>query len=331
MKKILIIRAGALGDMIVTLPVLSALKKQYDGLSIDMMGYSNRLEILKYCGYVKNIFSIDSRSTVPLFMNTTKIDFSSLQYLQLYDSIISYIPDSTGIFEKNIGKISSCSIHIGQSKPNFIDNKNRTHITHVLMKGLSPFGIAPVAEPPKLNVSCLPNPDRTEILDSDKKLIAIHPGSGGIKKCWPAKSYIKLIEALVEKHYIPVVIFGPADENVKGQILPCIKNKKIQIVENTSLVSLHKILTRCGGMVGNDSGISHLAAALGVPVVALFGPPDPAIWGPRGETVRIIWGDEIITEDIGKTKNTKKINTKKITDVALESILNTMISTKIIC
>ena len=84
-------------------------------------------------------------------------------------------------------------------------------------------------------------------------------------------------------------------------------------------------------MVGNDSGISHLAAALGVPVVALFGPTDPAIWGPRGETVRIIWGDEIITEDIGKTNNTKKINTKKITDVALESILNTMISTKIIC
>jgi ADP-heptose:LPS heptosyltransferase len=52
-------------------------------------------------------------------------------------------------------------------------------------------------------------------------------------------------------------------------------------------------------MIGNDTGITHLAAAIGAPTVALFGPTDPAVWGPRGRKVRTLWGSEVIEEDVG--------------------------------
>jgi len=67
MRRVLIIRSGAVGDLILTLPVLSALKKRYSGLSIDMMGDPVRLSLLKHCGYVDNVLSIDDRNFTPLF------------------------------------------------------------------------------------------------------------------------------------------------------------------------------------------------------------------------------------------------------------------------
>ena len=67
MKRVLIIRSGAVGDLILTLPVLSALKKRYDGLSIDMMGDPDRLSLLKRCGYVDNVLPVDDRKFTPLF------------------------------------------------------------------------------------------------------------------------------------------------------------------------------------------------------------------------------------------------------------------------
>ena len=61
MKRVLIIRSGAVGDLVLTLPVLAALKERYDGISIDMMGDPVRLALLKQCGYVDKVLSIDDR------------------------------------------------------------------------------------------------------------------------------------------------------------------------------------------------------------------------------------------------------------------------------
>lgn len=322
MKRVLIIRSGAVGDLILTLPVLSALQKRYGALSVDMMGNPARLALLKQCGYVDNVLSIDSRDMTPLFVENAPLNGPSLQNLRSYDAIVSFLPDSTGVFEENLRGIAACPVLPGQAHPGTDHPERRIHMTHVLMKALVPLGVDPVAEAPKLQTPACAEPELAQTPFTDRRLIAVHPGSGGTNKCWPAERYADLIDALDDRGYEPVVTFGPADDGARSRIVPRIKARNVRIAVNPSLVDLALLLSRCQGMVGNDSGITHLAAALGTPVIALFGPTDPAVWGPRGKRVRILWGAESIEGDVGESTWKDAFYVRRLADATLESIMN---------
>lgn len=106
----------------------------------------------------------------------------------------------------------------------------------------------------------------------DGGFAVIHPFSGSARKCWPLERYQELAHRLD----IPVRwCAGPEDP------VP-------DAVRIADLYELACWLATARVYIGNDSGITHLAAAVGTPVVALFGPTDPRIWAPRGPKVRII-------------------------------------------
>lgn len=114
--------------------------------------------------------------------------------------------------------------------------------------------------------------------------IAIHPFSGSPRKNWPLARFEELCASL----NVPVAwCAGPEDELDNA-------------VRIENLWDLARWLAGARAYVGNDSGITHLAAAAGTPVVAIFGPTDPAVWGPRGERVRIVSGelDEIGVDQV---------------------------------
>ena len=328
MKRVLIIRSGAIGDLILTLPVLSALKRRYDGLSIDMMGDPGRLTLLKQCGYVDNVLPIDSRDLVPLFVRGATLSVSPTQRnLQSYDTIISYLPDADGVYTSNLRRISGGSVLTGQAYP-VTDHPEHTghadrrmHMTHVLMEAIAPLDVDPVAEVPTLQTPAYAAMKHGHSPVTDRPLIAVHPGSGGPGKCWPAERFVALIEALAGSGYEPVVTFGPADDLVRNRIVPRIKSHNVRIAENLSLVDLAVLLSRCQGMVGNDSGITHLAAATGTPVVALFGPTDPAVWGPRRKRVSILWGKEVIAGDVGRFTWKSPFYSRSLADANLTKVL----------
>ena len=358
MKRVLIIRSGAVGDLILTLPVLSALKQRYDGLSIDMMGDPDRLSLLKHCGYVDKVLPIDDREFTPLFAPggpsgpggapsgsvPRKLPDHLIRRLRSYDLMLSYVPDPDGVFAENLRRIASGPVLTGRSRPPAEDD--RIHMTRVLMDALKPLGVGTSVDTPSIalrsstapaDVRILPSnpvtedvrdlPLNSEIEDarnrpsstapkevrnrpssveteeaqnrpSDENLIAIHPGSGGSAKCWPAERYVALIECLVEGGYRPVVTFGPADDAVRRRILPRINGRDVLIAEGLPLLEMADLYARCRAMIGNDSGMTHLAAATGTPVIALFGPTDPAVWGPRGKDVRILWGTDVFEGDV---------------------------------
>ncbi|MCG6922248.1 MAG: glycosyltransferase family 9 protein, partial [Acidobacteria bacterium] len=115
--------------------------------------------------------------------------------------------------------------------------------------------------------------------------LAIHPGSGSPAKNWPTDRFVALVHAHAGKRPWLLVV-GPADEDAAAPlcVLPgCVP------VRDMPIRVLGALLGRAGLYVGNDSGVSHLAAAAGAPTLALFGPTDPAVWAPLGpgvETVR---------------------------------------------
>ena len=333
MKRVLIIRSGAVGDLILTLPVLSALKKHYEGLSIDMMGDPVRLALLKHCGCVDNVLSIDDRVFTPLFAPGGAPSGPALHSLQSYEAILSYLPDADGVFEDNLRKFAGGPVLTGLSRP---PEGRRIHMTHVLMDALEPLGVDAIADPPEIDpplgaaagedvsragedVSKTAAAEDVSNLASDRTPIAIHPGSGGPEKCWPAEQFVALIECLVERGCMPIVTFGPADDAARRRILPHISDRDVLIVENRPLVDMAVLYSRCRAMIGNDSGMTHLAAATGTPVIGLFGPTDPAVWGPRGNAVRMLWGGGEIKHDVGGLTWKAPFRPRSITDIDVGS------------
>jgi heptosyltransferase-2 len=132
-------------------------------------------------------------------------------------------------------------------------------------------------------------------LGLDGDVISLHPGSGSFRKNWPVEQFALLADRVRSSMPAqPLFILGEADA-AAARALPRLA-PAVPVLANRTLKEVASVLAASRGYVGNDSGITHLAAALGVPVVALFGPTDAAMWGPRGANVVILRGREPTSE-----------------------------------
>jgi ADP-heptose:LPS heptosyltransferase len=120
------------------------------------------------------------------------------------------------------------------------------------------------------------------------KPVIIHPGSGGAHKCWQLDNFLSVARMLAGESAEVVFLLGPAEiERFSAPAIARIEDVG-GILTNLSLVDVLAVLSCAAGYVGNDSGITHLAAALGIRTVAVFGPTDPAVYGPLGPAVTIL-------------------------------------------
>lgn len=118
--------------------------------------------------------------------------------------------------------------------------------------------------------------------------IVIHPGSGGRDKCWPRERFEALIEACQARHRPVKVIYGEAEASRWPHHVLERWHDDYHAVGCGSLESLVEQMVGASRYLGNDAGPTHLAAQLGLPTTALFGPTDPAVWAPRGPAVEVI-------------------------------------------
>ena len=115
-------------------------------------------------------------------------------------------------------------------------------------------------------------------------LVAVHPGSGSPQKNWPLSRWVELCRWLHADHHAELLIItGEADGPAATALAPFGTS-----AHQLPLAQLVARLTQCRRFLGHDSGISHLAAACGVPSVLLFGPTDPALWAPPAPHVTVI-------------------------------------------
>ncbi len=117
-----------------------------------------------------------------------------------------------------------------------------------------------------------------------ERFLAIHPGSGSPGKNWPAASFAELA-AILSPDAAWLLVEGPAD----GAEVVALAAEPGAVRSGTlPLAALGALLSQAGLYVGNDSGVSHLAAAIGIPTLALFGPTEAAMWRPVGPVVRAL-------------------------------------------
>ena len=119
------------------------------------------------------------------------------------------------------------------------------------------------------------------------KAIILHPGSGSKKKVWPLERFLSLAKTLQDRFNSRIhIVLGPAEGSETERVFEGMAPHPLIQVKGLSLLQLASVIEGCRLFIGNDSGVSHLASALGIPTIALFGPTDPKVWSPRGERVR---------------------------------------------
>jgi heptosyltransferase-2 len=119
-------------------------------------------------------------------------------------------------------------------------------------------------------------------------VIALHPGSGGRYKLWPLAGWQRLMRWVAEQGLPCVMISGPAEQEHIAWLLQETSLPTWPCATQLQLPHLAALLARCRLVVSHDSGIAHLAAAVGATTLALFGPTDPLIWGPRSRRACVL-------------------------------------------
>ncbi len=119
--------------------------------------------------------------------------------------------------------------------------------------------------------------------------VMIHPGARYWFKAWPAERFAALIDRLGQEEIAVGLVGDRRDHEVVEHIRGLTKRRPVSFVGRTSLLELAALMRRCALFIGNDAGPMHMAAAVGTPVVALFGPSDPAVWGPYSSWATAIY------------------------------------------
>jgi ADP-heptose:LPS heptosyltransferase len=122
--------------------------------------------------------------------------------------------------------------------------------------------------------------------DSGEKLVVIQPGSGGPDKCWCLDNFLAIAEELIKKGIEVLFLLGPAElDRYSNSTIRNTIGTVAKVLTDLSLAQVLGLLSCVDGFIGNDSGITHLAAALGITTLAVFGPTNPAVYKPVGPSV----------------------------------------------
>ena len=275
--KILVIRGGAIGDFILTLPAIAALRQQFPQAHLEVLGYPHIVQLAVAGGLVDRTQAIEARGLAGFFARHGELSEDLRDYFSEFDLIVSYLYDPDEIFRTNVARCSPAQFIAGPHRP---DEMERIHATQVYLKPLERLAIFDANPVPHLSVN--PHP-------STVNQLAVHPGSGSERKNWPEAKWAGLMGQLVEVSNLDLLLVGGEAEGERlerlGSGLPPVR---CELARSLPLAELAERLESCVGFVGHDSGISHLAAALGLPCLILWPDTIEEIWRPRGARVTVV-------------------------------------------
>ena len=281
---LLVMRAGAIGDLVLTLPALKALRERFPQYRLVLAARADMLPLL-LGNAADEVITFDSLLLAPLFSPGSAIPGELREKLGSLRIAILWLPRRASLtVAESLRQIGAEQIISADPLPSGM------HAAVHMAAALAPLGIA--SQPEAAPVLTVPESAYDEAawqrlgIEPGARVVALHTGSGGAGKRWPVERFVEIAGRLAASPNTRVLLMrGPAEEGLGEIDSP---QPGVIIVDSPSLPALATILLHCALYIGNDSGITHLAAALGRPTIALFGPTDPAVWGPRGAHVRIV-------------------------------------------
>lgn len=301
-RKLLVMHPGALGDLVVTFPILLALRKRFD--SLDLLCGAGQGALAVHLGIADHWFWRESARFAGLYQSPIS-DPELSDFLKKYDDIFLFF-----LSESPEGAIRSAMGRRVWRIPPRPPVGRRIHVAAFFRMKMENLGWTLALEPPAAATTA-------------HGLVYLHPGSGSHRKNWDLDGFLA-VSAALRAHGVPTkFLLGPAESALKAAV----RDRGEDVLAPENLVALAERLEGAAGMIGNDSGVGHLAAFLGVPTVAIFGPSDPVRWRPVGSRVAVVAGsDPVCPACFEETDRPECVDRPCLAGISPESVLNAYFS-----
>jgi heptosyltransferase-2 len=279
------------------------LRRQFPQAHLEVLGYPHIAQLAVAGGLADRVQPIEARGLAGFFARDGTLEPDLVDYFSEFDLVISYLYDPDEIFKTNVGRCAVGQFIIGPHRP---DETERLHATKVYLKPLERLAIFDADPVPRLKVgqaSRLPSErtgaseaevqDNIGFADADRRdacpTLIFHPGSGSEKKNWPETKWAGLIQQIIATtRWNLLLVGGEAEGERLRRLTAVLPSARCSIVQGLPLAELAQRIQSGAAFVGHDSGITHLAAAVGLPCVVLWADTLEEVWRPQGERLVVL-------------------------------------------
>lgn len=309
-RNILVIDFGQLGDVVMSLPALRAIRGRFPYAKITVAVGKPGKELLGLSGYANEILEVDR---VALRDGATLISIARIAKFvaQVRKSKYDFVIDLHSYYETNIlGFLSGAQRRLYSRRQNrsldFLGNFNprpakedtTAHLVDRYLDLLKPLGIENPPRVPVLKTSAADDAAvetmlRKEKAQSGQLLVGVFPGAGNVTRVWPLERFAEVAEYLIRNDQVRVIVFaGPEERAMVPQMRTAFPAGTI-FFDRLTIPQLVSAQARLTLFISNDTGPAHIAAAAGTPVVVVMDRPDPHSYTPVGNQSRLIFGRTI--------------------------------------
>lgn len=305
-RSILFVHSGALGDTVLHLQLAQLFRRALDEVSITWLGQDSWLPVVRRCHCIDRLVGLDAMGSHRLFGPGDDTPADLRDWLASFDLILNSLAPADSLASQRLHRLARCAAVTYDPAPRqgarehittqwldqIADSLSRTQpqlcstLTLLIEQHMSDPCVLLQPAPGDIDAATALL-SRTMPDGLTDRLVLVHPGSGGKAKCWPMGNYVQLMEVLTQRVMKPVMIFGPTEMERLADERESLRGRR-NMIADPSLADLIGLAGRATTYIGNDSGPTHVAAALGTATVALFGPTDPRVWRPVGPNVKLL-------------------------------------------
>ena len=293
MSNVLVVKLRYIGDVLLTTPFLRALRRGFPDARVTVLVNPGTGEVLRHNPDVDEVCSLPRTGLIPQVQCYRELRARG------FDCVVDLTDGDRSAF---ISFMTGARVRIGFNHENRLRGRlysrcveaayDAVHVIDYHATALPSLGLSMEGGDPILPLSGEDHERARHVVESlqlDRtRWIMIHPAARYWFKAWPPDRFAALGDAFQERGFQVVLVGSPEERSIGTEILQTAKRSMISLIGNTRLLELAALMTWCRLFIGNDAGPMHMAAAVGCPVVALFGPSNPAVWAPRGTHVKTI-------------------------------------------
>ena len=287
-RTIVMLHPGALGDLLLAVPAIRRLRVRYPHHRLVLCAHEQAAALLGASSLVDEWMAFQGAGCAALFNGSRPEDRVLLDCLSRCDLAVAWIRDEAGMLAAGL-KMCGAADAVVQSP--FAQTLNAVHQSARYAEILG----EKAPDVPVVSSLVIPEDVRRKAqahlqtcgVSFNRPFAVVHPGSGSRHKCVNPAIWRSVTHGLNEEGVQSLLLEGPADHVVVQTLLDHLSHRPI-LLRDLSLSLLAGVLSLADLYVGHDSGVTHLAALLGAPTVAMFGPTDPARWAPTGPAVTVL-------------------------------------------
>lgn len=302
--KLLVVKLAGLGDLLTAFPAMEALRDRFPDAEITALVTPRSAPLLDGSGLADRVLTLDKYvfDTASGFANPVALvrlaRFSMRLRAEVFDTavLLHHLLTPAGVAKYGLlmtatGARVRAGLDDGRGWFLNLTAPDRgfgaAHEVEYWLEVVSLLGAASAGPRPRLRAASELESDAERLwqearLGDPRETVVVHPGTGAYSPArrWPADRFAIMADGLRRRHLAPMLLAGPGEEQLAGEVASSMRRPAPVLAGIPSPNLLGALLRPCAAFVGNDSGAMHIAAASGVPVVAVFGPSNDLAWGP---------------------------------------------------